>query len=748
MLPGADRVAILQQFRGEMADRLRALSSAVLALEEQPGNAAVLADILREAHTVKGSARMLGVVDVHLLAHHMEDLCALVKLGQRKFDSDAADLFLQCIDQMASAMDAAAGGLVAAEPSAAAQGLLARLDAGMGPTAAAARDPARGPAREPAPDPAPVRAPDPAPAPVPAPAAAPADHAPQADETLRVATAKLDRLVHVSRQLTTRAKRAEHLSERTLALRRQLHDAATRTRGLGTALASGAPTEARDACTTLESALETLEEACAALLRDQDAFARQLNQETLSLAQLVTGTRMVPATVLFDGMRRTVRDVSQLLEKPVQLLTEGDETELDKRAIDQLQGPLLHLVRNSIDHGIEEREVRARLGKPEAGRVVLRAALRGSVAVIEIEDDGCGIDPAVMKQAAIERGLLTPEAAARLSGDEALYLAFAPGFTTRRMITELSGRGVGLDAVKASVERLGGRIVVQTELGRWTRISLEVPLLLAMTRAVVFAVGAQHFALPTASIDRVVRPDPAAMHTVGGVPVLLLAGATVPVLDPFTVLGQRPAVDAAERALLLVAHLGQRVALPVDALLHEEDLVVSPLGAFVGSLPLAAGAAVRGDGEVVVVLKPGGLLRGASTLGAPLPQREATAKAGRRVLVVDDAVTVRELMRSLLESQGHTVDTAVDGSDGLEKARQTAYDCVVSDVEMPRMTGYELTRALRSDPAYARTPIVIVTTRMATADRRQGLEAGASAYFEKGAFDQAVFLETIARLLQ
>jgi len=763
MLPGADRVAILQQFRGEIDDRLHALSTAVLGLEEQPGSTTILSDILREAHTLKGSARMLGVVDVHTLAHRMEDFCALVKQGQRTFGSEAADLFLQCIDQMASAMEAAAGGQMPADLSAAAQGLLGRLDEGIGASESAvqplAQDPPHLPLRNPVPvgdavparDAEPVRDAVPAPnlVPVQEPPHGPSGHHPVAtDDTLRVATAKLDRLVHVSRQLTTRAKRAEHLSERSLALNRLVRDAAARSRGLGAALGSGAGAEAQAAAAKLERTLATLEEQGAALCRDEEAFARQLHQETLSLAQLVTGTRMVPAAVLFDGMRRTVRDVAQLTEKQIQLVTEGEETELDKRAIDQLQGPLLHLVRNSIDHGIEDREVRVQSGKPPAGRVVLRAALRGSVAAIEVEDDGCGIDPKVMRQVAIEKGILPQEAAARLSDDEALYLAFAPGFTTRRMITELSGRGVGLDAVKASVEKLGGRIVVQTELGHWTRVSLEVPLLLALTRGVVFEVGAQRFALPTACIERVVRPDPAAVHRVGGTPVLLLAGATVPILDAQAVLGQHAVADPAERVLIIVAHLGQRVALPVDALLHEEDLVVAPLGAFIGTLPLAAGAAVRGDGEVVVVLKPGGLLRGTSAVAAPPALREAPVAAGRKLLVVDDAVTVRELMRSLLESQGHSVDTAVDGADGLEKARQTSYDCIVSDVEMPRMTGYELTRALRADAAYARTPIVIVSTRMATADRRQGLEAGASAYFEKGAFDQAVFLETIARLLR
>lgn len=550
-----------------------------------------------------------------------------------------------------------------------------------------------------------------------------------AEETIRVPLARLEGLINASRRLTTLGLRAINLSEQVAELGRHLREE---------------PRQAERGADS-EHNREALAEGVEQLARAQDAFSRQLQLEAVDLSHVATELRLMPATELFEGARRAVRDLASELNRQIRLETEGDEAQLDKRAIDELRGPLLHLVRNCVDHGVETPEARAQAGKPSEGRVVLRARPAGDVVVIEIEDDGRGLDPENLRRAAVAKGVLGERAAAAMSDEEARYLIFGQGFSTAAMITEISGRGVGLDAVKTSVERLDGRIKVTSEPGAWTRISLEIPLVLAMTRVIVFAMGEQQFALPTGAVGRVMRLPREELVEVLGEPALLVDGVALPVVSSLADLGTPGQLP---ETCLLIHHMGQRVVLPIEEILFEDSLVVGPLGGFFGELPLVAGGAILGDGRVAILLKASGLIAGAG--GRLRPTTTAAASAGTatgQVLIVDDSVSIRELMRSLLESQGYHVELAVDGLDGLQKARSGQHDLILTDVEMPNMNGFEFTRTMRDDPAFAGIPIVIVTTLMSPADRKRGLDAGANAYFEKGGFDESMFFETIARLI-
>lgn len=764
MQQGVDAAALIREFRGEIDDRLRALTAGLLEVEANPGRGAGLDALMREAHTIKGSARMLGLVEVSAVAHRMEDLLTAAGAGELELDAPLVDALLECIDHMAAGIDSAAAGRDDPDVRAGLLAVQRALDERMGRRATAASDTARPvastgpelagrdaavagvvPAEQTAPD-TPPSPPTPAPSPGEGQTAAtsapaqPQGGRPETEDTLRVDVAKLDSLVRITRQLTTRSLRSRNLAD-------GVQRAAARLARLRQTCAAREGGAEADPLRSVLGELDAVAGEVGRLAQGLDGFARALHHDAAGLSRLATDARMVPATAMFEGVNRVVRDLCQTLGKRTRLNVEGEDTRIDKRAVDVLRGPLTHIIRNSLDHGLELPEERLRSGKDAHGQLVMRAGHDGDFAFVEIEDDGAGIDPDDIRAAAVARGLLDEGAAAALSDVEAVHLVFAPGFSTARMVTELSGRGVGLDAVKVAVESLDGRLRVSSTPGRGTLVRLEFPVLLSVARVLIFEIGGARYGVYTVDVQKVVTCTEEEVQRSAGAAALWIDGAAVPLLDRRD-LASGQAVDppSGERPVLILEQLGQRVAVRVDRLDREERVVVGSLCAFLGRLPMVAGTTILGDGEVVVVLKAGGLMR---SVAAPQPSQrsESGSSPGRRLLVVDDSLSVRELMRSLLQSHGHEVDVAVDGANGLERARQRAYDAVITDVEMPRMTGYELTAALRKEPGYQRVPIVIVSTRMSAEDKRSGLNAGASAYFEKGAFDQQVFLDTVARLI-
>jgi chemotaxis protein histidine kinase CheA/CheY-like chemotaxis protein len=481
---------------------------------------------------------------------------------------------------------------------------------------------------------------------------------------------------------------------------------------------------------------------------------------------------MVPVRRVLAAFPALVREVGTAVGREVELHMSGTELELDVRVLDGVADALRHLVTNAIDHGIEEASIREAAGKPPRGRVDVTARNSGSAVVIEVADDGGGIDVDALRERAIELGLLARDS---VISDIAVHrVLFEPGFTSRHDVTSTSGRGVGLDVVETQVEALGGIVEVESEVGRGTRFILTVPVTLGVMRCLLVRCGDERYAIPLSGIVETIGMSDAVIHEVAGTRVLLRGDESIPVAELGAALG---VVGSGDPRVLVVSRLGRDgdLAWAVDSVDGEREVVVKDLGGFLGHVSGVTGATIDGDGSIVLLVDVRDLVgsrqpaRGAGLTttrmttaglvqavgsevddmraqgGVATLERHATARP--KVLVVEDSVGVRELQRAILESAGYDVTTAVDGTDGAARLQQEPVDLVLSDVEMPGMDGFTLTRTIRATRGWENVPVVIMTSRGDDADKRAGLDAGADAYLLKSEFDQHELIDTVRRLV-
>ncbi len=456
------------------------------------------------------------------------------------------------------------------------------------------------------------------------------------------------------------------------------------------------------------------------------ASARTLDE----LKDTAIKMRTLPLAVIAGPLPRAIRDMARATGKDVEFTVSGAETELDRVILESLAEPLTHLLRNAVAHGIEPPEDRERAGKPARGRIELRATPRGSLVEIVIADDGRGVSPEVAERARIE-GSLTD------------VLAYA-GYSTAEEVTELAGRGVGLDAVKSYAQSLGGSFEIRSQPGQGMEVILLLPLALALLDVLLFERGGAVFGVPLAAVEEVVGVSQTA--TIQGRLSLDVRGRPLPAADVAILLGaQAPPLGHRPQALVIAAP-GRRVAVVCDALIGEEEVVVKPLGPLLAGAGGYLGAAILGDGRVALLAEPAALTRGRSdTVVRRIAEPPAEAP---RILVVEDSFTVRELQRSILEAAGYQVVTARDGAEALRTVgRDPMIALVITDLEMPELDGLELTRAIRADPAHSSLPVVIVTSHGSEEDQRRGIDAGADAYMAKRNFDQQALLATVERLV-
>jgi two-component system chemotaxis sensor kinase CheA len=466
---------------------------------------------------------------------------------------------------------------------------------------------------------------------------------------------------------------------------------------------------------------------------------RELARVLHTLQERTMRARMVSVGTVAAPLRRAVRDIARASGKQVRWELDGEDTELDRHVLEQLREPLVALVRNAADHGVEPPGERAERGKAEEAVVRVEAGQVGADVVIAVSDDGRGID--------VDR--VRASAGRPLSDAEALGAIFEPGLSTAERVSGVSGRGVGLDAVRSAVDDLRGRVEVRTRSGRGTEIRIRVPMTLAVVRCLLVRARAEHYALPMHSTTTAVPAPAGAVFRAEGRDTLLIEGEAVGFADLAAVLGApRPPARGRRTAVVLSTTAG-RHAFGVDELGGQRDVVVKDLGRFLPRLPLVAGASVEPDGGIMLVLDPDGLVAAARAAPRlePAELPEPVAPAPARLLVVDDARTVRELQRSILEHAGYEVETAADGPAALRALAERPADLVLTDVEMPGMDGYALAGAIRDAPELASLPIVILTSRDDEEDRRRGLEAGADAYLVKHDFDPPALLGAVRRLL-
>jgi len=681
------------RFRAILAEeaegRLATLSELLLELERNGEDQELLSSVFREAHTLKGAAAVVGLADVLRVAHAMEEVLEGLRRGDPATPA-AVDALLGAVDGMREMVPAVLAG---EERTGHADRLVAAL-----------HDPT--PALEPPPDPEP--APGPPPGPASAPAPGPAQPAPRRErrETVRLRVERLDELVRLVGEASAAALRVGRVV----------------TDQLG------------------------VEPAGVPELHDLSRILESLQERTLQ-------ARMVPFGTIAEPLRRTARDLARSLGKAVELELRGQETELDRGVLEQVADPMLHLVRNAIDHGIELPEARLAAGKPRYGTVRVHAAQLGSEVVVTVADDGQGIDLARVRQQAGEAG----DALDGVGDDEAIYAIFRSGLSTAATVSEVSGRGVGLDVVRASLASVRGRVEVHSEPGTGSEFRLSVPITLAVLPCLLVEAAGRRFGVPMHSVVSAEAAGWSEDHVEGQV-VIRVRDTILPVSDLAATLGVtagQGGAPASDSPAVVVASMTRRHAFRVDALLGQRNVVVKDLGRLLPRLALLAGASLEPDGSILLVLDVSGLVdrarwarSGGAGRPAPSPTPAVPAPAGpASVLVVDDTAVVRELERSILEEAGYRVRTAADGRLALAALADTPADLVVTDVEMPNCDGLELTRAIRGQPALTGLPVVVVTSRSSDADRRLAMDAGADAYLVKGDLDRRTLLEVVGRLL-
>ena len=715
---------LLATFIGELEEQVRAMNAELLALEGDPGNAERLKAVFRVAHTLKGAARAASVPAVEQACHTLETLLAEVRDGKLTLGPEEFALLFSAADALTDAgQRLKAGRDLAGSPLASLSGRL--------------KAPRPGPAGEAAPN-----------TPPPSPPAS----GERGDGQVRVEGEKLDALLAATGQLLVTGSR---VASRPAELQ-ALHDVAARSatewsrtgRRLRLALErSAAPPALSQAVNGMEENLRHVLHEAGRLAAGAAADARALSQVTDEVADRVRRLRMRPFAEACEALPRVVRDLATTAAKEVELEVVGGDVEVDRGVLDGLREALLHLVRNAVDHGIESPVERERAGKPRRGKVSVVAALRGDRLTVTVADDGTGLNVSAIRAQLERRGLPAP-------GDERelARTLFEGGISTRGEVTAISGRGVGLDIVRAAVERVRGSAAATWAAGRGTTFTLECPPTLATIRALLVAVGPQILAVPTTHVERLLRVRPEDIKHAEGRDVIATPGAPVPLVALARLLPplvERPV--AGPFAVILLRAGERRLAVVVDELLAEQEIVLRPVGRKRQPLSHLSGAAILGAGRVALVLDPVTIVHAGLGLGAgpglTVAEGKPAGPAKRRILVVDDSITTRTLEQSILEAAGYDVRTAVDGADAWTGLQEHGCDLVVADIEMPRMDGFALCEVIRGSKRFKALPVVLVTALETPEHRARGLEAGADAYLGKSSFDQQNLLDTISQLL-
>lgn len=568
--------------------------------------------------------------------------------------------------------------------------------------------------------------------------------------TLRIRLEKLDRLIKTVGELITEQMQAQ---QNIPTLRKILSDFRRLIRSLQDNLYRH---QRESASAMIDPHEEEIIQSAQQILDAMESFSK-LHRDSLANFDLlindmqnsVMTMRMIALSTIFDAYPRAVRDLAKNLGKEIELLIEGRETELDRKMVEKLNEPLIHLIRNAIDHGIEPPEVRRRLGKPEKGLLKIAARNEGTSIAIEIADDGHGIDFEKIRRKALAKGLIQHESDfQRMSENDIINLIFLPGFSTADFITDISGRGYGMDVVKQGVENLKGYLSVYTKPGRGTVFTVHLPLTLTSLRAMFVRAGIAQLAFPIASVSETLKIQKTELIEVVRKKAIRLRNQLIPVIQLNDILQISPGETAdADEYFVIIAHAnGERAGFIVDDIVDEKEIIVKPIPKHFHRLKLISSATIAGHNEVIFVLHVPHLIE--SIKEAPITERpKAERKTAQSILVVDDSLNTREVEKTILQAYGYEVDTAKDGLEALDKMKRRAYDLIVTDLEMPVMDGFTLTSRIREEKDFRQIPVVIVTSRDSAEDKRRGIEVGANAYIVKGSFDQTNLIDTVESLI-
>ena len=775
---------VLSYFAPEAQEYLETLEANLLRLDKNVQDDELINQLFRTAHTLKGSAYTVGFQSIGDLVHHIEDFMGAVRDGHLAVQPGQTDLLLRSVDVVRVLMrrDSAtlattqqrfaavlaelkilhAGGVPSVEPVGAADVAVPLMQSSAGPKEEAAQS----------------KAPD--------------GRSAEDREVIRVSRDRLERLLNLVGELVIgrgrleqRLRVLEQLSQQVLACKSRLVDAVQSFEEKHTFTFPTAPSTSREAATagvvglsdfgSLEfdkyddfnilarrisevtaDITESMSQLSGSIRRSHDDMS-QLQQLTLGMRDEIARARMVPIGTPFTRFRRAIREIARASGKEVSLVTSGEHTEVDTGIVERLVDPLVHLVRNAVYHGIEPAGARVAKGKPAVGTVYLHAAHRGNSIIIEVEDDGAGLDLKRIRTKAVNLGLARPEQIQAMPDAEALKYIFAPGFSTAEKVGDQAGRGVGLDVVKRVIEGMNGHIDVESLPGVGTKFTLDLPLTLLIATALMVRVGSERYAIPLPNVREVTMPTAASLQHMGERAILQMGDEAIDLYSLRHLLRRESGTVDTSMPVVVVRTVSGPIGLAVDELLGRQEIVIKSLGTLRSmERSCFGGATIDPEGRVVLVVDTGRLLaresrESAAMLAAPettvaLHQdsghsTDSQEPAMASILLIDDSLSIRKFVGRMLENAGYQVDTAVDGEDGLRKASAHSYRLIFTDLEMPKLNGLEVIQALRSRPQTQQTPVVVMTTRAGDKHRQMALNIGASSYIAKPVEERALLQE-------
>ncbi|ALQ01753.1 hybrid sensor histidine kinase/response regulator [Pseudomonas brassicacearum] len=740
--------SLLELFSLEAEAQVQVLSAGLLALERDPTQADYLESCMRAAHSLKGAARIVGVDAGVSVAHVMEDCLVSAQERRLVLGAEHIDALLQGTDLLTRI--ATPGNSVGAPDIDAYVALMGRLLDPNAPQAPAVVLPSV----ETPVEPLRIELPEVEPLPATEPAPKRKRVTEGGERVLRVTAERLNSLLDLSSKSLVETQRLKPWLATMQRLKRQQSSGLRALEELNVHLKDHALSlQAQEALGDARRLLAETQQLLAQKTAELDEFAWQASQRAQVLYDTALACRMRPFADVLSGQARMVRDLGRSLGKQVRLEIEGEKTQVDRDVLEKLEAPLTHLLRNAVDHGIESPELRILAGKPAEGLIRLRASHQAGLLVLELADDGAGVDLDRVRRSIVERGLSPEQTAASLSEEELLTFLFLPGFSLRDKVTEVSGRGVGLDAVQHMVRQLRGAVVLEQTAGEGSRFHLEVPLTLSVVRSLVVEVGDEAYAFPLAHIERMCDLAPEDIVQVEGRQHFWHEGRHIGLVAASQLLN-RPATKGSSQTLKVVVIRERETiyGVAVERFIGERTLVVLPLDERLGKVQDISAGALLDDGSVVLIVDVEDLLRSVDKLldtgRLERIARQNQAQAPRkRILVVDDSLTVRELQRKLLLNRGYDVAVAVDGMDGWNALRSEDFDLLITDIDMPRMDGIELVSLLRRDNRLQSLPVMVVSYKDREEDRRRGLDAGADYYLAKASFHDDALLDAVVELI-
>ncbi|KPA16485.1 gliding motility protein [Candidatus Magnetomorum sp. HK-1] len=738
-----DRSKFMQRYIDDAFENVSSLNKGLLKLEKSYDES-ILNDLFRTAHTLKGTSRMMKQLAIAQVSHQMEDIFDIFRKNKDAASSDIIDQLLNALDAISNLLKAIANGESTQVPEDICNALENIVQSNAQKShknkvqtvhiveKKAEKD--RNDENKSTLSPPTEK-----------------NSTPYTSETIRIHVNKLDQVIKlIDGIVSTHSRLKQRLSDiQNIEHQYQLllNQFSRKWSNENTSISSNIFSHVFPKALDIKNKLKEMRTEIREDVNIQELLTSEFQEHSLKM-------RMMPLSTLFDTLHLTVRDMAKQFEKKIDFIVQGGETELDKKIIERIEAPLLHMIRNSIDHGIELPDVRKQNGKQETGVIHLSAKYESGNVLIRIIDDGYGIQLQKVKEKALKRKLISESDLKIMTENQIINMIFIPGFSTSEIVTDISGRGVGLDVVKQSIlKTLKGNVQVYNNSKAGCTFEVRLPLTMAMMHLLTVKIKNTTFAIPSGSVDEIIRMPSSEIIQVAHKDAIQIRDALIPIVNLKDVLRMAStdiltSLIPLHLIIVVVKSGDEKLGLIVDELIDEEVLVIKPLPDHLKNNQWVSGIVISGKNEIINVLHIPKLLEEASNnLSPKIIQGTQQETTSYHILVVDDSLSTREIEKSILESYGYKVSIASDGSQAYDMAKNNHFDLILTDVEMPKMNGFELTQNLRKNAQYAETPIILLTSLDHPEDKKRGIKSGANAYIVKGDFDQSSLIDVIENLI-